>query len=257
MKWWYWLILELLVIFGTMAWIYFFPGEIEDDFAKGMIGFGLICVIEEHKNINIRKANKMKKIKGYNIVKEKTNELLVSIEIGNDEVIERNGYKVIPFYEEGNPTIEQNAGENEIKSGVSIGGSVGTFRCWKCGRTLPISERIDFVYASNPPKYSCKECEGIKKEKQYRPFNDCNELIEYYQKKYESAVGCDIYFPSLYKPCIWLKSKEYGVEVMITGFDDKAGSVPCVFLEDMWKDMDDLFNDFTFLDGSPVGTLEE
>ena len=44
---------------------------------------------------------------------------------------------------------------------------------------------------------------------------------------------------------------------MITGFDNKAGSVPCVFLEDMWKDMNDLFNDFTFLDGSPVGTLEE
>ena len=49
----------------------------------------------------------MKQIKGYNIVKEKTNELLVSIKIGNDEVIERDGYKVIPFYEEENYTVEQ------------------------------------------------------------------------------------------------------------------------------------------------------
>lgn len=48
----------------------------------------------------------MKKIKGYNIVKEKTNELLVSIEIGNDEVIEKDGYRVIPFYEEPNEQMQ-------------------------------------------------------------------------------------------------------------------------------------------------------
>ena len=63
----------------------------------------------------------MKKIKGYNIVKEKTNELLVSIEIGNNEVIERDGYKVIPFYEEENSTIEQNAEENQIEDNVVSG----------------------------------------------------------------------------------------------------------------------------------------
>lgn len=88
----------------------------------------------------------MKKIKGYNIVKEKTNELLVSIEIGNNEVIEKDGYKVIPFYEEENPTIEQNAGENQIEGGViSISGSVNipdikleckTCRNPYCSRTL-------------------------------------------------------------------------------------------------------------------------
>lgn len=47
MKWWYWLILELLIMFGVMAWIYFFPSEIEEDFAKGMTGFTLVNCIEE------------------------------------------------------------------------------------------------------------------------------------------------------------------------------------------------------------------
>ena len=47
MKWWHWLILELLIIFGVMAWIYFFPSDFKDDFAKGMIGFVLIYAIEE------------------------------------------------------------------------------------------------------------------------------------------------------------------------------------------------------------------
>lgn len=54
MKWWHWLILELLIIFGVMAWIYFFPSEIEDDFARGMIGFVLIYAIENCKDINRR-----------------------------------------------------------------------------------------------------------------------------------------------------------------------------------------------------------
>lgn len=57
MKWWHWLILELLIIFGVMAWIFFFPREIEVDFAKGMIGFVLIYSIEECKDINRRKNN--------------------------------------------------------------------------------------------------------------------------------------------------------------------------------------------------------
>ena len=104
----------------------------------------------------------MKKIKGYNIVKEKTNKLLVSIEIGNDEVIEKYGYKVIPFYDEGNPTIEQNAGENQIEGGVvSISGSVA---------------------------------------KQYRPFKDCDELVETFIKKWEAETGSGfIVFPKLHK----------------------------------------------------------
>ena len=49
MKWWHWLILELLIIFGVMAWIYFFPSDYEDDFAKGMVGFVLIYVIETYR----------------------------------------------------------------------------------------------------------------------------------------------------------------------------------------------------------------
>ena len=57
MKWWHWLVLELLIIFGIMAWIYFFPSEFEDDFAKGMIGFVLIYAITECKDTNRR--NKM------------------------------------------------------------------------------------------------------------------------------------------------------------------------------------------------------
>ena len=56
MKWWYWLILELLIIFGVMAWIFFFPSELEYDFARGMVGFALIYAIEECKSMDRRKT---------------------------------------------------------------------------------------------------------------------------------------------------------------------------------------------------------
>ena len=59
MKWWYWLILELLIIFGVTAWIFFFPGKIEEDLAKGLIGFVLFYAVEECRNINKRKQKKV------------------------------------------------------------------------------------------------------------------------------------------------------------------------------------------------------
>jgi hypothetical protein len=217
MKWWHWLVLEMLIIFGVIAWIYFFPSEFEYDLGKGMIAFALIYVIEECKDIK-QEEIKMKKIKGYNIVKEKTNELLVSIEIGNDEVIERDGYKVIPFYEEGNPTIEQNAGENRIEGGVvSISGSVS--------------------------------------EKKLRPFKDCEELIEHYQRKYKSAVGRDIYFPSLYKPCIWIRDKTEDAKgdiELITGFTEHGN----VLVNGTSYPLQHLFQMYEFLDGTPCGVEE-
>ena len=196
MKWWYWLILELLIIFGVMAWIFFFPSEIEDDFAKGMIGFALIYAIEQCKDIN-----------------------------------RRNGMSE-------NYTIEQNAGENRIEGGVvSISGSVDTFRCWKCGRTLPISERTDCAYMSNPPKCSCKECEGIKKEKHYIPFSFNCGLITHCGTKN-----------------IWVKSKfDSNCVLQITGYtvDDEGNH--CVWLTDSWITLEKLFDDWLFLDDSPIG----
>lgn len=35
-------------------------------------------------------------------------------------------------------------------------------KCWKCGKELTTENISDIVYTSNPPKYSCKECECSK-----------------------------------------------------------------------------------------------
>lgn len=118
---------------------------------------------------------------------------------------------------EENHTILQNAGENRIEGGVvSISGSVA---------------------------------------KQYRPFKDCSELIECYQKKYKSAVGCDIYFPSLYKPCIWIRDKTEDAKgdiELITGFTEHGN----VLLNGTSYPLQHLFQMYEFLDGSPCGVEE-
>ena len=254
MKWWHWLILELLTIFGVIAWIYFFPSEIEYDFAKGMIGFVLFYAIENCKDINKRRLNRMKKIKGYNIVKEKTNELLVSIEIGNDEVIERNGYKVIPFYEEGNPTIEQNCGENRVEGGVlSVSGSVSEKHTCKefIGETVFKGKK---AYCKNR-NCDLPACDNFKpkKEKHCRPFKDCSELIEYWYD-FTGVINCS---PKLFMPEIWVKHKRYGTENLIMAFDNDNESIggSCVFIQDQWFTLQELYENFVFLDGSCIGAI--
>lgn len=48
MKWWYWLILELLVMFGVMAWIFFTSSEpTEEDCCKALLGYVVIFSIEK------------------------------------------------------------------------------------------------------------------------------------------------------------------------------------------------------------------
>ena len=48
MKWWYWLVLELLAIFGVMAWTYLTPSELlEEDCCKALLGYVVIFSIEK------------------------------------------------------------------------------------------------------------------------------------------------------------------------------------------------------------------
>lgn len=161
-------------------------------------------------------------------------------------------YRIKP---EENHTIEQNAGENRIESGVvSISDTEKVYTCNDC-------LRYQFCYLAKERKD--KACSKIslyeETEKQYRPFKDCNELIEHYQKKYKSAIGCDIYFPTLYKPIIWLKKKDNTIS-MITDYkyDILDDELLCswVTLDGDNYNMQMLLEEYTFLDGTPCGECE-
>lgn len=81
----------------------------------------------------------------------------------------------------------------------------------------------------------------------YRPFRDTDELIEEWDKKlgYRDPTG-------LAKPYIWVRKKDCDSELLITGYNKPDGEV---FIDDA-IDLTQLFDNYTFLDGSPCGVEE-
>ena len=146
---------------------------------------------------------------------------------------------------------------------------------------------------SNPPKYACKECEGIKPEnptieqnagenrieggvlslsvapkelnkhkekfseqceKHYRPFKNCDELVECWKQKMHLVVCIKDKRDKLDRPSIWIYHKKDYTERLIVTFGEgfvKVGS------KTKPVSLQDLFTDYTFLDGSVCGILEE
>ena len=89
-----------------------------------------------------------------------------------------------------------------------------------------------------------------------RPFKDCDELVKFWTEKYQSVAR-----PANTMPLIWIRKKEGPRRAvkernvcLITGFDnDTGGWGACVFLEDVWIDLKELFEDYEFLDKKPCG----
>ena len=125
-------------------------------------------------------------------------------------------YRIKP---EENYTIEQNCGENRIEGGVlSVSGSVS---------------EIDLTG------------HYWNEEKHHKPFEDTAELMVHYSKHF------NIDFPPFYEPIIWVKRKDNDSRFLITGYDELD-----VFLEDCWQDLNDLHEQYVFLDGSCIGKEE-
>lgn len=85
----------------------------------------------------------------------------------------------------------------------------------------------------------------------YRPFKDCNELIAYWYKKLDAKTEYKIVKDDLRIPCIWVTNRDNGCREMILGF-----GVSAVLLPRVAKDMNELFEQYTFLDGSICGVEE-
>ena len=86
-----------------------------------------------------------------------------------------------------------------------------------------------------------------KKEKHYRPFEDAAELILEYQNRFHVNNYC------IEEPLIWVKKKVCSGDErsLITAYD-----INCVFIQDVWFDLIELFEKYTFLDGSVFGVEE-
>lgn len=98
--------------------------------------------------------------------------------------------------------------------------------------------------------------------KTYRPFKDCDELVECYNNRAFIPIvasGLENNRNKMFRPNIWVKSKLYGTENMIIAFDGDNESVggSCVFIQDVWIDLGELFEQYVFLDNSIIGKVVE
>lgn len=93
---------------------------------------------------------------------------------------------------------------------------------------------------------ACAGCPQDEERKQtVRPFKDCDELVEFWSLNYQSVMR-----PTFTKPLIWVRLKCDGRERLIVAYGDNfveiGNKTKAVTLQH-------LFEQYEFLDGSPVG----
>lgn len=92
-------------------------------------------------------------------------------------------------------------------------------------------------------KWALKE---VKDESQWRPFKDTDELIAEFCKRF------NIKKTNWGLPSIWVKQKGYDNEELVTDLCGTTVKLGIILIR-----LDNFFEDYTFLDGSPCGVLEE
>ena len=92
--------------------------------------------------------------------------------------------------------------------------------------------------------------EGFVPKKKWRPFKDIEELKQTWEKKFDPLVH-----PELFEPMIWVRSKSNTTSTyLISHFCGNVGVVHIYSSLD--TSLEQLYEDFTFLDGTPCGVEE-
>ena len=99
------------------------------------------------------------------------------------------------------------------------------------------------------------------KEKKPRPYSNPEEMIEDFKKRYNSYGGWGGKDNPMYNPLIWIKSKDTGFRHLITdyGDDDNCGhcNKSCIWIGTLPINFKELYENYTYLDGTPCGIKEE
>lgn len=86
------------------------------------------------------------------------------------------------------------------------------------------------------------------KEKKFRPYRDSDEMVEDFKKRFNICVQ------PYEMPLIWIKIKDTDKKYLVVRF---ASSLTiCHYAEVYTSTLEDLVEDYTYLDGSPCGIEE-
>ena len=86
----------------------------------------------------------------------------------------------------------------------------------------------------------------IKKESKYRPYKNTEEMLNDFCKRF------GVIRTNIEEPFIWVKSKDVEMKFLIN-----AISYDICIIRDIPCPMEYLFANYTFLDGSPIGKMED
>ena len=84
-------------------------------------------------------------------------------------------------------------------------------------------------------------------EKRYRPYESIDEFVSDFIKRFNTHC------PNYAMPLIWVRGKASRTILNVDAFYNDAICKDAIYVGCSWKEMTDLFEDYTFLDGSPCG----
>lgn len=97
-------------------------------------------------------------------------------------------------------------------------------------------------------------------EDKFRPYSNPDEMIEDFKKRYNAYGGWSGKDNPMYNPMIWIKSKATGFRHLVTDYsDDNCGhcNKSCIWIGSLSIMFKELFDKYTYLDGTPCGIKEE
>lgn len=120
---------------------------------------------------------------------------------------------------------------------------IAVMQAYVDGKTIQSIWNGDWADVTEPPIWNWRDNQyRIKPEEKYRPYKDYGEMVDDFCERF--GVNCPVYA----MPMIWLKSKRVDYKLMISCFNGESES---------WKLLKTYFNDYTYIDGSPVGKEAE
>lgn len=84
----------------------------------------------------------------------------------------------------------------------------------------------------------------------YRPFENCDELIETFRKIWKTDLLYQnyTYYVGMEMPTIWVVNNDTGTRELIVGYGENI-----VFLPRINLTMEELLNQYSFINGFPCG----
>lgn len=114
---------------------------------------------------------------------------------------------------------------------------------WEDGKKIQFKASIGSWFSAVPDWDPCLEYRVDPEKKKYRPYKDANEMIEDFMVRFK--VNC----PSYAEPLVWVKGKHTDTRFLILAFYETF----IKFNDDEPFMFKELFEGYTYLDGSPCG----